>query len=78
MAWVVVVVPWEAGMGLAGPRVLKSSSFFSFSLQGPIDEGSARSRSSRGGPLAPKVENQVVDQVDAQQGWELRSLNRPS
>ena len=76
MAWVVVGVPWEAGMGLAGPRVLKSSSFFS--LKGPIDEGSARSRSSRGGPLAPKVENQVVDQVDAQQGWELRSLNRPS
>ena len=25
MVWAVVVVPWEAGMGLAGPLALKSS-----------------------------------------------------
>ena len=58
MVWVVVVVvvgvavPWEAGMGLAGPRALKSSSLVS--SKDPIDEGSARCRSSRGDPLAPE------------------------
>ena len=38
---VVVVVPWEAGMGLAGPRALESSSLIS--SKGPVDEGRQRS-----------------------------------
>ena len=50
MVWVVEAVPWEAGMGLAGPRALKSSSLVS--SKDPTDEGSARCRSSRGYPLA--------------------------
>ena len=30
VARVVIVVPWEAGMGLAGPRALESSSLISY------------------------------------------------
>ena len=52
MVSVAVVVPWEAGMGLAGPRAPKSSSLVS--SKDPIDEGSARCRSSREYPLAPE------------------------
>ena len=49
---VVVVVSWEAGMGLAGPRALESSSLIS--SKGPIEKGGARRRSSRGDPLPPE------------------------
>ena len=45
----VVVVPWEAGMGLAGPRAPESRSLIS--SKNPVDEGSARRRRSRGDPL---------------------------
>ena len=48
---VVVVVPWEAGMGLAGPRALESSSLIS--SKDPIENCGARRRSSRGDPLPP-------------------------
>eukprot|EP00614_Pseudopedinella_elastica_P017745 CAMPEP_0172644808 /NCGR_PEP_ID=MMETSP1068-20121228/239406_1 /TAXON_ID=35684 /ORGANISM="Pseudopedinella elastica, Strain CCMP716" /LENGTH=171 /DNA_ID=CAMNT_0013459023 /DNA_START=242 /DNA_END=754 /DNA_ORIENTATION=- len=48
---VVVVVPWEAGMGLAGPRVESSSLI---SSKDPVDENSARRRSSLGDPLPPE------------------------
>ena len=50
---IVVVVPWEAGMGLAGPRALESSSLIS--SKDPADEGSARRRSSRGDSLPPEI-----------------------
>ena len=46
---VVVVVPWEAGMGLAEPQALESSSLIS--SKDPSSEGSARRRSIRGDPL---------------------------
>ena len=48
---VVVEVPWEAGMGLAEPRALESSSLIS--SKDPADKDSARRRSSRGDPLPP-------------------------
>ena len=48
---VAVAVLWEAGLGLAGPRALESSSLVSSNA--PVDEGSARGRSSRGDPLPP-------------------------
>ena len=66
----VVVVPWEAGMGLAGPRALESSSLIN--SKGPADKGSARRRSSRGDPLSPESGEPVANQEDARRGWELR------
>eukprot|EP00614_Pseudopedinella_elastica_P031724 CAMPEP_0172619916 /NCGR_PEP_ID=MMETSP1068-20121228/98450_1 /TAXON_ID=35684 /ORGANISM="Pseudopedinella elastica, Strain CCMP716" /LENGTH=83 /DNA_ID=CAMNT_0013426923 /DNA_START=9 /DNA_END=256 /DNA_ORIENTATION=+ len=39
-------------MGLAGPRALQSSGLIS--SKDPVDEGSARRRSSDGGPLPPE------------------------
>ena len=62
---VVVVVPWEEGMGLAGARALESSSLIS--SKNPIEKGGARRRSSRT-PLL----------LDARHGRELRMPNRPS
>ena len=52
VARVVVLVSWEAGMGLAGPRALESSSLIS--SKGPVDENSARRRSSLRDPLPPE------------------------
>ena len=49
MVLVVVVVPREVEMGLAGPQALESSSLLS--SKGPVDEGSARRRISRGDSL---------------------------
>ena len=46
---VIVAVPWKAGIGLAGPVALESSS--PIRLKGPADEGSARRRSSLEDPL---------------------------
>ena len=51
---VVVEMPWEAGMGLAGPRALERRSLIS--SKGPVDKGSARRCSSRGDPLPPESE----------------------
>ena len=66
MVRVVVVVPWEARIRLAGPRALESSS--NISSKDHADVGSARRRSSREDPLPPGIENQVVYQVDARRG----------
>ena len=49
---VVVVVSWEAGVGLTGPRPLESSSLIS--SKSPTEKGGARRRSSRGDPLTPE------------------------
>ena len=51
---VIVEVPWEAGMGLAGSQVLESSSLIS--SKGPADKESAYRHSSRGNPLRPESE----------------------
>ena len=63
---VVVVVPWEAGMGLAGPRPSKAeanSARWALPTKEAlvvVDAVEIRCRQ--------KSENQVVDQVDARRG----------
>ena len=73
---IVVVVTWETGVGLTGPRALESSSLIS--SEDLIKKSGARCRSAVEIRCRQKVENQVVDQVDARDGWELRIPNCPS
>ena len=73
---VVVVVSWEAGVGLTGPRALESSSLVS--SNNPIEKGGARRRSSLGDPLTPESGKPDSIQVDARNGWELRIPNSPT
>ena len=63
-------------MGLAGPRAPESSSLIS--SKDPVDEGSARRRSSRGDPLPP-VSGEPGDKPSKRPTWMgLRMPSRPS